>query len=130
MNSPANSNPAGPAYVYRARLERVIDGDTCELVVDLGFRVQSRLRVRLLGYSAPELRHPGGPQAAERLRGFLEGVFPGIRGEWPLLVESRKDAMSFERWLARVFVAQSPVLGVVEWRDVAELMGRDAEAKG
>ena len=56
--------PTGPAYIYKAKLHRVIDGDTYELMVDLGFRVMSRLTVRLNGYSCPELREPKGKEAA------------------------------------------------------------------
>lgn len=41
-------------YTYRATLDRVIDGDTVDLDVDLGFFVTVRVRVRLLGVNAPE----------------------------------------------------------------------------
>ena len=41
---------------YRSQLVRVIDGDTVEMDVDLGFRVSSRLIMRLSGINAPEMR--------------------------------------------------------------------------
>lgn len=50
-------------YVYRARVLRVIDGDTVEVEIDLGFSVSMTRKVRLYGIDAPEVR------GAEKLRG-------------------------------------------------------------
>jgi micrococcal nuclease len=44
-------------YVYRIKaLVAVIDGDTIDLDLDLGFSLVLRQRVRLYGLDAPELR--------------------------------------------------------------------------
>ncbi len=43
-------------FFYRAKVERVIDGDTMDLLVDLGFDVHHRVRVRLHGINTPESR--------------------------------------------------------------------------
>ena len=43
-------------YVYAARCVQVIDGDTLDLDIDLGFFVTLRQRVRLRGIDTPELR--------------------------------------------------------------------------
>ncbi len=43
-------------YVYRAYVERVIDGDTIDVSVDLGFKIHSIQRLRLQGLNAPEIR--------------------------------------------------------------------------
>jgi micrococcal nuclease len=43
-------------YVYAARCVQVIDGDTLDLDIDLGFHVTIRQRVRLRGIDTPELR--------------------------------------------------------------------------
>ena len=45
-----------PNYVYAAKLERVVDGDTYELMVDLGCSVWHKLTVRLLGVNTPETK--------------------------------------------------------------------------
>lgn len=42
-------------YVYEAKLKRVIDGDTLELIVDLGFGVLRVDKFRLLGVNTPEV---------------------------------------------------------------------------
>ena len=41
-------------YEYQATMTRVIDGDTIEVVIDLGFHVAVREVVRLAGINCPE----------------------------------------------------------------------------
>lgn len=43
-------------YTYNAELIRVIDGDTIEANVDLGFNTWSRVKIRLYGIDAYESR--------------------------------------------------------------------------
>ena len=46
----------GHMYEYKAKLLRVIDGDTIDCVIDLGFDVRLKERVRLKGIDTPEVR--------------------------------------------------------------------------
>lgn len=57
MSTPPNK------YTYPISNIRVIDGDTIEADVDLGFRIRQRQIIRLAGIDAPELRSK---DAAER----------------------------------------------------------------
>ena len=41
-------------YEYKFHLKRVVDGDTVDGIIDLGFGVKLHQRVRLLGIDAPE----------------------------------------------------------------------------
>lgn len=43
-------------YTYKARLVRVVDGDTIDAEIDLGFNVLIRQRIRLFGIDTPESR--------------------------------------------------------------------------
>ena len=43
-------------YTYKAKLVRVIDGDTIDAEIDLGFNVLIRQRIRLYGINTPECR--------------------------------------------------------------------------
>ncbi len=43
-------------YEYKAKLVRVIDGDTIDCVIDLGFDVRLKERIRLKGIDTPEVR--------------------------------------------------------------------------
>jgi micrococcal nuclease len=43
-------------YTYNAKLERVVDGDTVDALVDLGFDTWKKVRIRLNGIDAWESR--------------------------------------------------------------------------
>ena len=43
-------------YKYKARLIKVVDGDTVDLMVDCGFNIHIKERFRLSGINAPEIR--------------------------------------------------------------------------
>jgi micrococcal nuclease len=50
-------------YIYKAELIRVVDGDTVDLIVDLGFDTSRKERFRLYGIDAPEMRTEAGKEA-------------------------------------------------------------------
>ena len=41
-------------YTYLATVDRWVDGDTVDMVIDLGFRMSTHQRFRLLGVDTPE----------------------------------------------------------------------------
>ena len=43
-------------FFYQAKVLNVVDGDTLDLLVDLGFNVHHQIRVRLNGLNTPESR--------------------------------------------------------------------------
>ena len=43
-------------YTYKAKLDRVIDGDTIDVHIDLGFNISTKKRVRFVGINTPESR--------------------------------------------------------------------------
>lgn len=91
-----------PVYAYRARLARVIDGDTYEMDVDLGFNVWVRHPVRLRGFFAAELDTAEGAEAAaEAARLFRDA------GEIVVSTQKNKrgrDVQSFARYVADVWL--------------------------
>jgi len=46
----------GLMYTYNFKLDRVVDGDTVDGYIDLGFNITIKQRVRLLNINAPESR--------------------------------------------------------------------------
>ena len=69
-------------YEYSAKLRRVVDGDTVDVTIDLGFSIKYNCRVRLSGINAPESRtrdlkeKAKGLAAKDRNKHLLEqGVF-------------------------------------------------------
>lgn len=98
--------PTEPGDLYAATVGRVIDGNTLEVEIDLGFDTRlSRQRIRLAGVEAPPAQgrtRPAGIAARNYLRGLLEGKaiiirpIEGAEGE-----DSRDD---FGRWLGHVYL--------------------------
>ena len=43
-------------YEYKAVVNRVVDGDTIDVTIDLGFSVWKKMRVRMEGINTPESR--------------------------------------------------------------------------
>ncbi len=43
-------------YEYKAKVTKVVDGDTIDLAIDLGFDIWYNSRVRFLGINTPESR--------------------------------------------------------------------------
>ena len=67
-------------YTYNIELLRVVDGDTIDAKIDLGFDVSIKKRVRFLGIDTPESRtrdleeKAKGLAAKERVKQLLEGT--------------------------------------------------------
>ena len=72
------------AWRYAAQLDRVIDGDTVDAMIDLGFSTHRKIRIRFYGINTPESRtrdkaeKKRGKAATARLKEILdaeEGAF-------------------------------------------------------
>lgn len=83
-------------YTYKALLVRVIDGDSIEVDVDLGFKITARMPVRFAHINAPELNQPGGKEAKLHLTALLESL--------DLRIITYKPKDKYGRWLAVVYV--------------------------
>ena len=66
-------------YNYKISLLRVVDGDTIDAEIDLGFDIKVKKRIRFLGMNAPESRTKDlkekarGLAAKDRVKALLEG---------------------------------------------------------
>jgi len=79
-------------FIYRvSSLEKVVDGDTIDVTIDLGFDVCTKQRVRLLGIDTPESRTSN---TEEKVFGLLSKK---KLKEWCLkAIESEKDDIEIE----------------------------------
>ena len=59
-------------YEYKCEVTRVVDGDTVDCVLDLGFSILHKCRVRLYGIDTPESRTR---DLDEKARGKLAAKF-------------------------------------------------------
>jgi micrococcal nuclease len=87
-------------YKYNAVVERVIDGDTFIAVIDLGFNISIRERIRMLGINAPEV-HGDSKEKGLDAKAFLTEILEGEK----VILETEKDD-DFGRWLARVYMKE------------------------
>lgn len=87
--------------VYVAQVLRVLDGDTFEALIHLGFGVVQLFRIRLEGVDTPELKgktKAAALRAKEALRNLIEGKNVFLRES------AKKD--KYGRALARVETAE------------------------
>ena len=61
-------------YQYKAQVKAVIDADTIDVLIDLGFGVHTMQRLRLYGIDAPEMRTEAGKIAKEYVKSVLLGA--------------------------------------------------------
>ena len=67
-------------YIYKIKLDRVVDGDTIDAYIDLGFDISVKKRIRFMGINTPETRTKDleekakGLAAKDRLKSILEGA--------------------------------------------------------
>ena len=59
-------------YEYSCKVDRVVDGDTIDVVLNLGFDIMFKFRVRLYGIDTPESRTRN---KDEKVRGKMAGSF-------------------------------------------------------
>ena len=100
MTDPQPRPTLADRYVYAAKCVKVIDGDTLDLDIDLGFHVTIRQRVRLKGIDTPELRGKDKARAVAA-RVEVETYAMGVE----LLIRTERDrADKYGRMLADVWV--------------------------
>ena len=92
-------------YEYSCTVDRVVDGDTCDVTLDLGFDILYRSRVRLYGIDTPESRTRN---KDEKVRGKLASAFlqKAIDNGEKVIIETKlKDSRgTFGRVLGNVIV--------------------------
>lgn len=93
-------------YEYRARVENVVDGDTIDVVVDVGFHIQRQIRLRLARVDTHET-YGVAKDGDEYRKGKRESEFVGswlesdADDEWPIVVRTEKKG-KYGRYLAEV----------------------------
>ena len=94
-------------YIRRAKIVRLVAGDTVAVDIDLGMAITTRQRLRLFGINTPEVRGPekvAGHAATQHLADLL--VRYRHEGEWDIVVQTRKDKRGkFGRYLASLIGA-------------------------
>lgn len=83
-------------YEYRATIDRVIDGDTIDLIIDLGLNTFVRTRVRVANINAPERYTDAGKITKAYVTNLL---YPGKN----VTIRTYRDKTEkYGRWLADI----------------------------
>lgn len=85
-------------YIRKAQVLKVVDGDTLDLRVDLGFRIFTNIRGRLLGVDTPERGRTDFAYATEALRDLLE---QNKDEDGNITIKSKKTG-KYGRWLVEI----------------------------
>ena len=110
--------PESDLYRYKAEVVRVVDGDTFEARINVGFRIKVEWSVRILGMNASE-RKGTTKEAGEVAKDALTRLLAA----GPIRLRTEKPD-SFGRALADVWFLN----GLGEWESVAEFMIRHGYA--
>lgn len=89
-------------YQYKAKVTKVVDGDTVYVEADLGFFIKTHLKLRLAGINAPEIRgeeREEGLKAKENLKKLL--------GNGDVIIETSKTG-KYGRWIAKIYTVEVP----------------------
>lgn len=95
-----------PKGNFRARCLNVVDGDTVDLEVDVGFHIRTVARFRLLGIDTYELRSKL-PEERVLAKQAKELVIQWLKPspqptEWNLIISVQKDPDNFGRYLTNI----------------------------
>lgn len=103
-----------PGYVYRAKVERVKDGDTVVLQLDLGFSTWRHDSFRMLRLYVPETFRPKDEAeriAGEKVKAFLVKRLPAGKAVVVRTERDKKD--KYGRYLVEVWDATGNVNSAV-----------------
>lgn len=98
-------------YKYKAKIDRVVDGDTMDIVIDLGFKVTTHQRIRLQGIDTPET-YSVKKDSEEYKKGMKAKNFVLKRVEEnnsEAIIETEKDTGKYGRYIATVWLADNSI---------------------
>lgn len=95
---------AGKLFHYRCEVTRVVDGDTIDVDIDLGFNIKYSERVRLLGINTPETRTRDLEEKAKGLeaKDFVITWLEDMADNCPIIETKVDKKGKFGRILGRV----------------------------
>ena len=109
-------------YEYLCTVDRVIDGDTVDVIVDLGFDIHHRIRIRLEGVDTPERGHDDWSRATAMLRDLMPrkidqrpqvymlrtyktGKYGRWLGQLTRITDGVSESVNINEWMAREWPA-------------------------
>jgi micrococcal nuclease len=110
-------------HIYQAQIVEVIDGDTFDLMIDLGFNTFTHQRMRLYGIDAPEMRTKAGKDL--RVSMVTKHLFSHVIVQSVEAPKSKQFRDKYGRFLAIIYdawpVASRPISNGEKILEVAPL---------
>jgi len=98
-------------YHYKAKVERVVDGDTFDIVIDLGFKITTNQRIRMAKINTPETFNVK-KDSEEYQKGLASKQYMEHRlavNNYEIELETEKTTEKYGRYLGIVRLADSEV---------------------
>lgn len=98
-------------YHYKAKVEKVVDGDTFDVVIDLGFKITTNQRIRMSGINTPETYNVK-KDSEEYQKGMASKMFMEQRlaaNNYEIELETEKTTEKYGRYLGTVKLADSAI---------------------
>lgn len=96
-------------YHYKATVKRIVDGDTMDLIVDVGFKITTNQRIRLARINTPETYNVK-RDSEEYKKGMEAKVFVEQRiaaNNNEVIVETEKDTGKYGRYIGTIWLADN-----------------------
>jgi len=90
-------------YTYKAKVTKIVDGDTIDVDIDLGFYIRVTKRIRFSFINAPERYTDAGKQATS----FLNSTIPV--GSFVIIKTEIDKADKYGRVLAEIFTDENSI---------------------
>jgi micrococcal nuclease len=105
-------------YTYKATIINVIDGDTVDAIIDMGFKIHTTQRLRLNRIDTEEMHDPNleKRKLAVEAKEYLKNTL--LNKE--VIIETRKSD-SFGRWLAEIVCEDININNVLLEKNLALL---------
>lgn len=88
-------------YTYKGTIKRIIDADTMDAEIDVGFNIKVNVRIRIKGYDAPESFRPSCDTEKEHAIKATEKAKELLIGE--LIFKTYKEGV-YNRYIADIII--------------------------
>lgn len=98
-------------YQYKAKIEKVIDGDTVDVVIDLGFKITTFQRIRLANIDTPETYNVK-KDSQEYQNGIISKQYVEQRlaaNNNEIKLETEKVPEKYGRYIGTIWLADSTI---------------------
>ena len=110
-------------FIFNAVIYNVVDGDTVDALIDLGFGIYTKQRLRLLGINASELNSKDASER-EKATKAKDYLISEVLGKDVIIHSKSKD--KYGRYLADIYVNDLNINDLLINKGLAEVYKRES----